>query len=94
MAKSTVYFTNLRTSFNESARQAALADEKAGIGNIDFDRKYVAIKIHFGEPGNLAFCVRTTRRRWRTWLRSLAASPSLPIAIRFTSEDAECARPP
>lgn len=28
---------------------------KAGIDSIDFERKYVAIKIHFGEMGNLAF---------------------------------------
>ena len=28
---------------------------KAGISNIDFEDKYVAIKMHFGEPGNLAF---------------------------------------
>ena len=27
----------------------------AGIGEIDFDHKLVAIKMHFGEPGNLAF---------------------------------------
>jgi uncharacterized Fe-S center protein len=29
--------------------------QKAGIGEIDFKQKYAAIKIHFGEPGNLAF---------------------------------------
>lgn len=28
---------------------------KAGISNIDFKDKYVAIKMHFGEPGNLAY---------------------------------------
>jgi uncharacterized Fe-S center protein len=28
---------------------------KAGIGQIGFKQKFVAIKIHFGEPGNLAF---------------------------------------
>jgi uncharacterized Fe-S center protein len=28
---------------------------KAGIGEIDFKQKYAAVKIHFGEPGNLAF---------------------------------------
>jgi uncharacterized Fe-S center protein len=28
---------------------------KAGMGQIDFNQKYVAIKIHFGEPGNLSF---------------------------------------
>ena len=27
----------------------------AGIENIDFDGKFTAIKIHFGEPGNLAY---------------------------------------
>ena len=27
----------------------------AGIGKIDFENKYAAIKMHFGEPGNLAF---------------------------------------
>jgi uncharacterized protein len=27
----------------------------AGIGSIDFKDKFVAIKIHFGEPGNLAY---------------------------------------
>ena len=29
--------------------------EKAGMLNIDFNKKLVAIKIHFGEPGNLAY---------------------------------------
>jgi uncharacterized Fe-S center protein len=28
---------------------------KAGIEGIDFKQKYVAVKIHFGEPGNLSF---------------------------------------
>lgn len=28
---------------------------KAGIDKIDFKNKFVAIKIHFGEPGNLAY---------------------------------------
>ena len=28
---------------------------RAGSGEIDFDHKLVAIKMHFGEPGNLAF---------------------------------------
>lgn len=29
--------------------------KKAGIGDIDFNDKYAAIKIHFGEPGNMAY---------------------------------------
>lgn len=56
MEKSKVYFTSMRTGFH-----CGLLDKlknlikKAGIGTIDFDGKYTAIKIHFGEPGNLAF---------------------------------------
>lgn len=56
MAKSKVYFTNMKTSFNENLPQKLERLIKtAGIGEIDFDKKYAAIKIHFGEPGNLAF---------------------------------------
>jgi uncharacterized Fe-S center protein len=51
-----VYFTNMRTKVGESllAKMDRLID-KAGIGTIDFKQKYTAIKIHFGEPGNVAF---------------------------------------
>lgn len=56
MEKSKVYFTNMRTSFNENLPQKlARLIKTAGIGNIDFKNKYTAIKIHFGEPGNLAY---------------------------------------
>lgn len=56
MAKSKVYFMDLRTKpgrnlinkFNSLLIQA-------GIKKIDFEGKYTAIKIHFGEPGNLAY---------------------------------------
>ena len=56
MEKSKVYFTNMRTSFSENLPQKLERLIKvAGIGDIDFKDKFVAIKIHFGEPGNLAF---------------------------------------
>lgn len=56
MEKSKVYFTNMRTSYNENLPQKLeRLIRTAGIGEIDFERKYAAIKIHFGEPGNLAF---------------------------------------
>ncbi len=56
MSKSKVYFTNMRTSFQETLPQKLERLIKtAGMGEIDFDKKYTAIKIHFGEPGNLAF---------------------------------------
>ena len=56
MEKAKVYFTDFHTTFQENLPQKLERLIKtAGIGNIDFERKYAAIKIHFGEPGNLAF---------------------------------------
>lgn len=56
MQKSKVYYTSMKTSFSENLPQKLeRLIKKAGIGEIDFERKYAAIKIHFGEPGNLAF---------------------------------------
>ena len=53
---SKVYFTDMRAKIGESLliKMGRLID-KAGFGEIDFNKKYVAIKVHFGEPGNLAF---------------------------------------
>ena len=56
MSASKVYFTNMHTTYDENLPQKlARLISTAGIGNIDFEKKYAAIKIHFGEPGNLAF---------------------------------------
>ncbi|MCH3907095.1 MAG: DUF362 domain-containing protein [Sphaerochaeta sp.] len=53
---SNVYFTNLRSHAEESRltklKKVIMA---AGIGKLDVDGKFVAIKMHFGEPGNLTF---------------------------------------
>ncbi len=56
MSKSKVYFTSFKTSYTENIPQKLQRlITTAGIGNIDFTDKYAAIKIHFGELGNLAF---------------------------------------
>lgn len=56
MAASKVYFTTFKTTGNENLIQKLNRLIKtAGMGNIDFDEKFTAIKIHFGEYGNLAF---------------------------------------
>ena len=53
---SKVYWADLRADFHENLQQKLTRLMKtAGMGEIDFDRKFVAIKMHFGEPGNLAF---------------------------------------
>ena len=56
MESSKVFFTNLRTS-----PQTNLLDKleqlikQAGLMKLDFNKKFVALKIHFGEPGNLSY---------------------------------------
>ena len=56
MEKSKVYFTDMRTSYEENLQdKLRRMIDTAGMGNIDFNGKFVAIKIHFGEPGNLAY---------------------------------------
>ena len=56
MNVSNVYFTDLRVKNSDNLlTKLQRLIKTAGIGNIDFTDKYVAIKIHFGEPGNLAF---------------------------------------
>ncbi|HEY5562182.1 MAG TPA: DUF362 domain-containing protein [Clostridiaceae bacterium] len=56
MDKSKVYFTNLRTKPGQSLLQKLENLIKAaGIDKIDFENKFTAIKMHLGEPGNLAF---------------------------------------
>lgn len=54
--QSKVYFSDFRTRAGEpipkKLQRLILA---AGIGDIDFDGRFVVIKIHFGELGNLAY---------------------------------------
>jgi len=53
---SKVYFTNLRTEpGNHQLNKLERLVKTAGIGDIDFKDKFVAIKVHFGEPGNMAY---------------------------------------
>ena len=51
-----VYYTDLRVKNGDNLlTKLQRLIKTAGIGAIDFGGKYVAIKMHFGEPGNLAF---------------------------------------
>ncbi|MFZ5988977.1 MAG: DUF362 domain-containing protein [Bacillota bacterium] len=56
MEKSKVYYMDLKTrpDLNLLKKLEKLV-KMAGIENIDFKNKFTAIKIHFGEPGNLAY---------------------------------------
>ena len=56
MDGSKVYFTDFRTTVGTSLTvKMQKLIRKAGIGSIDMDGKFVAIKMHFGELGNLSY---------------------------------------
>ena len=56
METSKVYFTDFRARPGTNLlKKLEKLIRTAGINNIDFEDKFVAIKIHFGEPGNLSF---------------------------------------
>jgi uncharacterized Fe-S center protein len=78
MVTAKVYFTNLRTTPSSSLlTKLERLVKRAGIENIDFKNQFVAIKIHFGEPGNLAFIRPNYVARIATLLRQLGAKPFL-----------------
>ena len=56
MEQAKVYFTDFRChpGLNQQQKLEKLLTA-AGMGNIDFEGKIVAIKLHFGELGNLAY---------------------------------------
>ena len=78
MEKSKVYFTDFRTGLGVplTAKLQKLI-RLAGIGSIDFEGKFVAIKMHFGELGNLLMLSRR-----------MADCRSLPTATRSIPEAA------
>lgn len=56
MEKSKVYFTDMHTKAFGNGVPTKLKDliKAAGIADLDMEGKFVAIKIHFGEHGNIA----------------------------------------
>ena len=78
MEPSKVFFTNLRATptANLLDKMERLV-KRAGIGSIDFEKQFVAIKIHFGEPGNLAYIRPNFAARMANLLRSMGAKPFL-----------------
>jgi len=75
---SKVYFTDFRTTEDRSLldKLEALV-KKAGIGTIDFNKKFVAIKIHFGELGNMAFLRPQWAKRIADIVKAAGGKPFL-----------------
>ena len=78
MEKSKVYFTDMHATLRENLpRKLKRLIETAGIGQIDFEKKFAAIKIHFGEPGNLAYLRPNYARVVADEIRELGGKPFL-----------------
>lgn len=56
MEKAKVYYTDFRAKIGEGLpTKLKRLIKAAGIGDIDMDGEFVAVKMHFGELGNLSF---------------------------------------
>ena len=76
--KANVYYCNLRTHGRESQLdKLKRLIRRAGIGEIDFENKFVAIKIHFGELGNLSFLRPNYARAVADVVKELGGKPFL-----------------
>ena len=75
---SKVYFSDLRADVHENLQQKLTRLMKtAGMGDIDFRDKFVAIKLHFGEPGNLAFLRPNWARTVADFVKERGGKPFL-----------------
>lgn len=100
MEPSKVYFTDFRTAyFGESmpAKLKRLA-RTAGIGDIDMNGKFVAIKLHFGELGNISYLRPNYAKAIVDLVKELGGKPFLtdcntmyPGSRKNALEHLECA---
>lgn len=78
MEPSKVYFTDFRTvngvSLTEKLKKLC---KKAGLQTMDLDNKFVAIKIHFGELGNLAFLRPNYAKAVADMIKEIGGKPYL-----------------
>ncbi len=78
MKQAKVYFTDFRMKIGQNhASKLHRLMEKAGMNQIDFAGKYVAIKIHFGELGNLAFLRPNFAKYVADYVKELGGKPFL-----------------
>ena len=85
MTPSIVYFTNLSTTLQENLLQKLerLVTKAGMLEKIDFNNKFTAIKIHFGEPGNLSYLRPNYSKVLADLINLRVAGHSLPTAIPY-----------
>lgn len=79
MEKAKVYYSDFRTKAYGDGLPTKLKKliKAAGIGDIDFDGKFVAIKMHFGEAGNVSFLRPNYARAVVDVVKELGGKPYL-----------------
>ena len=78
MEKSKVYYTDFRAKLGEGLPlKLQRLIRTAGIDQIDMESKFVAIKMHFGELGNLGFLRPNYARAVADVVKSLGGKPFL-----------------
>ena len=85
MEPAKVYFSDLRTDEVSTLEKLHRLMKAAGFEQIDFKDKYVAIKLHFGEPGNMAYLRPNWARVVCDYVRELGGKPFSPTATRSMS---------
>lgn len=79
MEKAQVYFSDFRTKAFGDGLPTKLKKliKKAGIGQIDMDGKFAAIKMHFGELGNISYLRPNYAKAVADVVRELGGRPFL-----------------
>ena len=100
MEKSNVYFADFHTVANGDGLAAKLKRliRAAGIGQIDMEGKFAAIKMHFGEPGNVAYLRPNWAKVVADYVRAHGGKPFLtdcntlyPGSRKHALEHMDCA---
>ncbi len=100
MEKAKVYFTDFRTvAFGDSLpTKLKKLIKQAGIGQIDMDGKFAAIKLHFGELGNISYLRPNYAKAVADVVKELGGKPFLtdcntmyPGSRKNALEHLECA---
>ena len=77
MTASKVYFTNLRAGHESLLKKLHRLMKSAGFEGVGFEDKYTAVKMNFGEPGNMAFLRPNWAKTVCDYVKELGGRPFL-----------------
>ncbi len=80
MTRATVFFTDMSANGKSILDKMTRLLEAAGLPQLELKDKFVALKLHFGEPGNLAYIRPNYVARVAKMVRDRGGSPFLTDA--------------